>query len=206
MKLEHLLLGILMVKPRTGYELSRYMEMDGVFLRPATQMSQVYRSLGRMTETGLVEYTTSSRRGAQDAKIYRATDAGSEFFLAWLRSPFEPMIAPYNYEFRARLFFSGFLGEDALVDLLTTEIHARRRQIAKFRYRDRTIEAEAQAPFDAELTALVEDFQHESGAAAMDEMVARLEELREIVRRRSVDKQRSAEKRSGDVADLRTHA
>jgi PadR family transcriptional regulator AphA len=189
MKLEHLLLGILLVKPRTGYELSRYMEMDGAFMRPKTQMSQVYRSLARMTETGMATYTTSSRPGAQDAKIYQATTAGSEFFMGWLRSPFHPVIAPYSYEFRARLFFSGFLGEQALIDLLSTEIDARRRQIATFRYRDRTIEAEAQVPFDLELTVLVEDFQHESGAAAMDQMVARLVDLRELVRSRRAQKE-----------------
>lgn len=198
MKLEHLLLGILLVKPRTGYELSRFMETDGVFLRPKTQMSQVYRSLARMSDDGCVTYTTSSRPGAQDAKIYRATTAGSEFFLAWLRSPFRPVIAQYSYEFRARLFFSGFLGEQALIDILTTEIDARRRQIATFRYRDRTIEADAQVPFDLELTVLVEGFQHESGAAAMDQMVARLVELREIVRRRLTEKERP-------MAELRAH-
>jgi PadR family transcriptional regulator AphA len=178
MKLEHLLLGILLVKPRTGYELSRYMEMDGAFMRPKTQMSQVYRSLARMTETGMATYTTSSRPGAQDAKIYQATTAGSEFFMGWLRSPFHPVIAPYSYEFRARLFFSGFLGEQALIDLLSTEIDAHR-----------TIEAEAQVPFDLELTVLVEDFQHESGAAAMDQMVARLVDLRELVRSRRAQKE-----------------
>jgi PadR family transcriptional regulator AphA len=190
-KLEHLLLGILLVKPRTGYELSRYMETDGVFLRPKTQMSQVYRSLAKMSESGLVTFTTSARPGAQDAKIYRATAAGAELFMEWLRTPFEPVMAQYSHEFRARLFFSGFLGEDALIELLTTEIDARRRQIATFRHRDRTIEAEPQVPFDLELTALVEDFQHESGAAAVDEMVARLVELREIVRERLAHEQRT---------------
>lgn len=199
MKLEHLLLGILLVKPRTGYELSRYMELDGVFLRPATQMSQVYRSLGRMAEAGMVEFTTSTRRGPQDAKIYRATTAGSDFFLAWLRSPFQPMVAPYSYEFRARLFFSGFVGEAALIELLTVEIDARRRQIATFRYRDRTIEAESPVPFDVELTTVVEDFQHAAGAAATDEMVARLIELREIVRQRQAEKERTTAEASGSA-------
>ena len=54
MKLEHLLLGILLVKPRTGYDISRYMEMEGVFLRRRTQMSQVYRSLTQMDARGWV--------------------------------------------------------------------------------------------------------------------------------------------------------
>jgi PadR family transcriptional regulator AphA len=181
MKLEHLLLGILLVKPRTGYDLSRYMEMEGVFMRPRTQMSQVYRSLTQMTERGWVSFTVSTRPGAHDAKIYEATPAGRDLFMDWLTGPYRPVVDPANYEFRARLFFSGFRDANALVELLTTEIVARQNQIAKYRYRDRTIDADPGVPFDVDLATMVEDFQHETGAATMDLMVARLLELRERV-------------------------
>lgn len=185
MKLEHLLLGILLVKPRTGYDLSRYMEMDGVFMRPRTQMSQVYRSLTQLAERGLVDFTVSTRPGAQDAKIYQVTPSGRDVFMTWLTSTYEPTIEQVNYEFRARLFFSGFLGEEALLELITVEIDARQRQIAKYRYRDRTIQVDPDAAFDIELIIAVEDFQHETGAATMDLLVARLIELRELVRARA---------------------
>lgn len=184
MKLEHLLLGILLVKPRTGYDLSRYMEMEGVFMRPRTQMSQVYRSLSQMAERGWTVFSVSSRPGAQDAKIYSATDLGREAFLRWLNSPYLPSLEQVNYEFRARVFFSGFLGEESLIELITTEIDARRRQISKYRYRDRTIEADPDAPFDLDLVTEVEDLMHENGAASMDLMVSNLEHLREAVRAR----------------------
>ncbi|HXH33580.1 MAG TPA: PadR family transcriptional regulator [Plantibacter sp.] len=184
MKLEHLLLGILLVKPRTGYDLSRYMEMDGVFMRPRTQMSQVYRSLSQLAARGLVDFTVSVRPGAQDAKIYQVTPAGSTAFMTWLATTYEPTVEQVNYEFRARLFFSGFLGEEALLDLITVEIDARQRQIAKYRYRDRTIEVDPDGAFDLDLISAVEDFQHETGAATMDLLVARLLELRELVRSR----------------------
>ena|SRR3990170_1980438 len=181
MKLEHLLLGILLVKSRTGYDISRYMEMEGVFMRPRTQMSQVYRSLAQMADRGWVTFTVSTRPGAQDAKIYQATPLGRETFMLWLTSPYRPTLEAVNYEFRARMFFSGFLRTEALLDLLTVEIDARRRQIAKYRYRDRTIEADPASPFDVDLVTMVEDFQHESGAALMDMTVARLEQLRELI-------------------------
>jgi DNA-binding PadR family transcriptional regulator len=188
-KLEHLLLGILLVKPRTGYDLSRYMEMEGVFMRPRTQMSQVYRSLSQMADRGWVAYTVSSRPGAQDAKIYTTTEVGRDVFMKWLRSPYTPVIEQVNFEFRARVFFSGFLGAESLIELLDTEIDARRRQIAKYRYRDRTIEADPDAPFDVEFVTEVEDLMHENGAASMDLMVANLERLREVVRRRVQEKE-----------------
>jgi DNA-binding PadR family transcriptional regulator len=181
MKLEHLLLGILLVKPRTGYDLSRYMEMEGVFMRPRTQMSQVYRSLAQMTDRGWVTFTVRTRAAPNDAKIFETTALGRETFMAWLTSPYRPTMEAVNYEFRARLFFSGFLGAESVVDLLTIEIDARRKQIAKYRYRDRTIEVGPDSLFDVGLVTMVEDFEHESGAASMDVTVARLVTLRELI-------------------------
>lgn len=184
MKLEHLLLGILLVKPRTGYDLSRYMEMEGVFMRPRTQMSQVYRSLSQMADRGWTQFAVSSRPGAQDAKIYSVTERGRDVFMTWLHSEYAPSLEQVNYEFRARVFFSGFRDESALIALITTEIDARRRQIAKYRYRDRTIEADPASGFDLELVTEIEDLMHENGAASIDLMVANLEKLREAVRAR----------------------
>ena len=46
MKLEYILLGVLLTRRSTGYDLKRYMDTHGRFLRPNTQMSQVYRVLG----------------------------------------------------------------------------------------------------------------------------------------------------------------
>ncbi|MDQ0646239.1 PadR family transcriptional regulator AphA [Microbacterium natoriense] len=181
MKLEHLLLGILLIKPRTGYEISRYMEMEGVFMRPRTHMSQVYRSLAQMAERGWVSFAVSTRPGAQDAKIYRTTPVGRDVFMSWLTSDYRPTLEAVNYEFRARMFFSGFLGPDALLALIEIEIDARKRQISKYRYRDRTIEADPDSSFDIELVTLVEDHHHEGGTAAMDVMIGRLEKLHELI-------------------------
>ncbi|MGO4533562.1 helix-turn-helix transcriptional regulator [Leifsonia sp. 2MCAF36] len=199
MKLEHLLLGILLVKPRTGYDLTRYMDMEGVFMRPRTQMSQVYRSLTQMAERGWVSYEVSSRPGAHDAKIYRTTALGREVFMGWLNSTYHPAVDAVNYEFRARVFFSAFLGEEALIDLLTREIDGRKKQIAKYRYRDRTIDADPGSGFKVELATMVEDFEHELGAETMDRLVERLTELREMVRKR----QRQLAEESTHVGALR---
>ena len=107
MKLEHLLLGVLLMKPRTGYDLKRFMDLQGVFMRPRTQMSQVYRSLTTMAENGWATFTVSERPGAQDAKIYSATDLGRQVFMGWLNSPYVPAVYPFDSEIRARLYFIG---------------------------------------------------------------------------------------------------
>lgn len=181
MKLEYLLLGVLLMKPRTGYDLKRFMDMEGVFLRANTQMSQVYRSLTHMHEQGFVAYTVSDRPGAQDAKVYEVTPAGRLEFMSWLERPYQPTVGRVNYDLSARMFFAGFIGEEALVSVLTQEIRAREEQIAKYRFRDRTIEVSAGSGFDLELGTLVENFSHVTGARAMDEHLARMIELRDLL-------------------------
>ena len=116
---------------------------------------------------------------------------GRRVFFDWLRSPFDPVMEMSGYEFRARMFFSGFLGEEAIIELLSTEIEFRKRQIAKYRYRDRSIEVDPDSGFDIDLVVFVEDHQHELGAASVDLMLERLIELRELLRQRLKENQRA---------------
>ena len=90
MKLENILLGVLLRRPSTGYDLKKYLDTAGRFLRSNTQMSQVYRSLSTMEDSGWVTHTVEARPGAQDAKRYHVTDEGTTLFLDWLRSPYHP--------------------------------------------------------------------------------------------------------------------
>ena len=90
------------------------------------------------------------------------------------------------------MFFSAFLGEEVIIELLTAEIEFRKRQISKYRYRDRTIEADPDSGLDIDLVVFVEDHQHELGAASVDLMLDRMIELRDLLRQRLADKQRAA--------------
>lgn len=179
MKLEYILLGTLLGRPRTGYDLKKFMDTHGRFLRSNTQMSQVYRSLTTMAERDWVSFTVQSRPGAQDAKIYRVTDEGATVFLDWLTGPYQPPTRFQDPEFSVRLHFAGFLTVDQLLALLDTEIEARQRQVAKYRFRDRTEQYETSVPFDAELAVAINDRTHQYGAAAIDQYIANLIELRD---------------------------
>lgn len=178
MKLEHILLGTLLGRPRTGYDLKKFMDGHGRFLRSNTQMSQVYRSLTTMAERGWVSYTVQHRPGAQDAKIHQVTAEGATVFLDWLTGPYHPPTRFEDPEFSVRLHFAGFLTIDQLLSLLDTEIEARQRQVAKYRFRDRTETYQPSVPFDAELAVAIRDRQHRWGAAAIDRHIENLIELR----------------------------
>ncbi|GAB3763986.1 PadR family transcriptional regulator [Microlunatus parietis] len=178
MKLEYILLGVLLGRPRTGYDLKKFLDAHGRFLRSNTQMSQVYRSLTAMAEREWVSYRTESRPGAQDAKIFRVTAEGATVFLDWLTGPYHPPTRFEDPEFGVRLHFAGFLTVDQLLALLDTELEARQRQVAKYRFRDRTEVFEPEVPFDAELAVALNDRMHQYGAAAIDQHIKNLIELR----------------------------
>jgi DNA-binding PadR family transcriptional regulator len=180
MKLEHILLGVLLTRPSTGYDLKRYMDTHGLFLRPNTQMSQVYRVLASMEERGWVWHTVEPRPGAQDAKTYRVTDEGVTVFMDWLATPYTPTtVYTRDPGFYGRLAFCGFLQLDQVIELLDREIHSRQLQIKRYRDRDRTILHEPEIPYDADLQELVEERTHELGSQYMDQHVAWCIALRE---------------------------
>lgn len=178
MKLESILLGVLARQPSTGYDLKRYLDTFGRFLRSNTQMSQVYRSLYTMESQGWVTHTVEPRPGATDAKTYRITDDGVTVFLDWLTGPYQPPTRFQDPDFWVRMAFAGFMDRQQLLHLIDTELTTRREEIARFRFRDRHVATETDVPFDAVLAEVVGEWSHQTGAAAMDAHVASLQRLR----------------------------
>jgi DNA-binding PadR family transcriptional regulator len=196
-KLETILLGVLLEHPRTGYDLKKYLDTHGRFLRSNTQMSQVYRSLGRMEQDGWVTHTVHPRPGAQDAKTYRVTEDGAAVFLDWLTGPYQPPSRFQDPDLGVRLAFAGFLTVDQLLHLIDVELGTRRDEISRFRFRDREMQVDGDIDFDHEMAAGVAEWGHATGAAAMDAHVAALEDLR----RRLLDAQIPSRASRGDIAD-----
>ena len=178
MKLEDILLGVLLRHPSTGYELKKFMDTHGRFLRSNTQMSQVYRSLSRMEERGWVEHTVESRPGATDAKTYRVTDEGATIFLDWLTGPYSPPTRFEDPDLGGRLTFAGFMTRQQLIHLLDVEIETRQHEISLYRNRDRHTEIMTGIPFDVELADHVGEWAHQAGADAKDAHVMRCIALR----------------------------
>jgi PadR family transcriptional regulator AphA len=178
MKLENILLGVLLKNPSTGYDLKKYLDTSGRFLRSNTQMSQVYRSLAQMGRLGWVVHEVLPRAGAQDAKLYRVSEEGTTVFLDWLKGPYHPPSRLGDPELTTRLSFAGFLSAEEVVGLLDIELRERREQVARYRFRDRRLPVNPDLPFDAVLADAVGEWLHRSGVAAMDAHLAACEDLR----------------------------
>lgn len=199
MKLEHLLLGLLGEMPRTGYEIKKFLDTHGRFLRSNTTMSQVYRSLASMTERGWTAYAVDERPGAQDAKIYRVTAEGMTVFRDWLEGPYSPPSRFQDPEFAARLGFAGYLTPEKLIALIDIELDARRDQVAKYRFRDRSIADGTSAEFDRKLAASVGERLHHNGTQQIDLHIAQLDELRRDLLDGTLPEPESASGRSAAV-------
>jgi DNA-binding PadR family transcriptional regulator len=84
MSLPHALLGLLAVRPRSGYELTKAFESDlGRYAWQAGHTS-IYPELGRLAEQGLVEVT---HEGARGSRTYAVTETGRDELRTWLLSP-----------------------------------------------------------------------------------------------------------------------
>lgn len=80
MSLRHALLGLLADHPASGWDLLKRFESSLAFVWPATQ-SQLYTELGKMTDDGLVEVTST---GARNRKEYAITPQGRTELEHWL--------------------------------------------------------------------------------------------------------------------------
>jgi PadR family transcriptional regulator, regulatory protein AphA len=178
MKFEHVILGLLSWRPFSGYELGKYLEREGRFLRSKVHLSQIYRLLSRMVDSGWVSYEVQENDGRPDSKIYRLTEDGERSLREWVASPYEPPSKFTDPEFNVRFHYGGPLDRAALLRLVRTELDTRKAQVSLYRNRDRSLGP--MRPIDGVDEALavrLGDLAHEHGAAAMDQWIEWLERV-----------------------------
>ena len=126
MSLSHALLGLLSVRPASGYDLMKAFDSTLANTWPATQ-SQVYTELTRLAGADLV--SVAAAQGPHGRKEYALTDAGLAELQRWMTDPRpEP---PRRSEALLRVFFLDVLTPEQAQDYLVrlaehaTERHVR---------------------------------------------------------------------------------
>ena len=134
--LEFILLGLLALRPSTGYDLKKTMDISVRYISPVA-LSQIYPTLKRMTQDGLVEFQLVERSGKTDLKIYSITEIGQTLFRKWLAEPHKP--DPYRFDtFALRFYFSSLLDKYTLLNHINTELDFRKSQLENTRNLDET--------------------------------------------------------------------
>lgn len=177
MKLEHYILALLTITPRTGYDIKKHLDTEGRFERRRAPLSQIYNTLKRMHEHKLVTFVEEKRDGKPDLKIYSLTTEGRQFLIDYLHSPLEK---PFRYNestilFRVRYAF--LVDTRVIIEQIRKELEFRHKQISKFRHRDRTIETIYLSADNLALAQAINDELHVYGASSMDLYVANLQRI-----------------------------
>ncbi|WP_210508327.1 PadR family transcriptional regulator [Naasia sp. SYSU D00057] len=127
-RLDVITLGLLRERPRTGYDVRKWLDRYGWALGYSAQTSQIYRQLGRLVERGWADTTPDPRRTGPDGKLYAVTEDGRTAFEEWVDSPYEPAMRPMDPDFQVRMHFSRHRGPATVLDLVRTELAFRRAQ------------------------------------------------------------------------------
>lgn len=89
MSLPRTILGLLDTQPSHGYDLKRAYD-DRFGQHRQLPASQVYASLARLLDNGMVEVAGVEAGGGPDRKRYAITDAGITELTTWLSTPEKP--------------------------------------------------------------------------------------------------------------------
>lgn len=128
MKPDYPLLGLLARNPASGYDLGKWLRLDGRFLGRKSSMSPIYRALADLKERGWVTTTSGGTGAGPEAKVHSLTPAGRAALIAWAKSEYVPAERPMAPDFIIRMNFAGQLGPEYALQIVTTELDYRRAQ------------------------------------------------------------------------------
>ncbi len=130
MSLKHTLLGFLNLNSMTGYELKKHMDKSTQFFWHA-QLSQIYPTLKKLEQNGLVTIEIEPQDGKPDKKIYTITKKGNDKLLAWLIKPIV-QLTPTKDFILLKLFFSGSLDKEIILQHLQNVLALQRQRLKQY--------------------------------------------------------------------------
>jgi len=127
MSLRFALLGFLCYRPRSGYDLKKHFDSTVGHVWSA-QHSQIYTTLARLAEDGLVTVEVVPQESRPDRKIYEVTHQGRDELRRWLVEA-EPTLLGKS-AFLLQTYFLGLLSDDEAMQLLKERAACIRESIA----------------------------------------------------------------------------
>jgi len=124
MAIEHSILGMISLKPCSGYDLKAEFEKGGAALLSASSFGSIYPHLKRLEQDGLIEAQEESHDG-RHKKIYELTTLGWQELTNWLEQASEYPI-PMRDELLLKMLFWGSAGKERTT--LIEQLQARREE------------------------------------------------------------------------------
>jgi DNA-binding PadR family transcriptional regulator len=127
----YVVLGLVSIRPMTGYELAGYAERSIGHFFPLTR-SHIYAELERLGRAGLLEATEIAQEYAPTKRVYGITPAGGDELRHWLEGTMTTEGRSRN-QFLVRIFFGDRTTAErlaALLDEFETAARFRRDHLA----------------------------------------------------------------------------
>lgn len=107
MSLDHILLGLLR-EPATGYDLKNaFRERVGHFW--SAELSQIYPTLKRLEERGLLRSRLEPSRKGPNRRVYTLTEEGRAEVSRWVGG--DPAVGTERFAYLAQLYFMDSIGD-----------------------------------------------------------------------------------------------
>src|SRR5215471_10799583 len=141
--LREAILGLLAIRPMTGYDLSRSYRraLQQIWYAP---LGQVYPTLRKMRRDGLLRVSVKFQRHRPNRKVYSLTARGQKLLIQWLS---EPAVLPrMHHEFIHKLFQLGHVAPAGRVELVEDYIKRCREWLHSLRRAEATLELALNGP------------------------------------------------------------
>ncbi|AFV72382.1 TPA: PadR family transcriptional regulator [Streptococcus agalactiae] len=123
-----IILGLLIEKSRTGYEINEVFET--IFKHfYKTSYGMIYPTLKRLSESGLVEKEIVIQNGKPNKNVYHITDEGKQAFKNYLDTEISP--EKRESEFLVRLYFGQSEGKQTLITWVKDELNLLTKNITQ---------------------------------------------------------------------------
>lgn len=83
--MDNIILGLLLLSDRTIYQLRERID-QGLTLMYSSSMGSIQAAIKKLLHRGYIDYTETVENGKYK-KIYRITESGKQYFLAWVNAP-----------------------------------------------------------------------------------------------------------------------
>ncbi|MCR3757570.1 PadR family transcriptional regulator [Clostridium felsineum] len=119
--LKYAILGLINRKKITGYDISKEFN-SGLSEFWYAKHSQIYPELKKLTDEGLISYTTVIQGEKLEKKLYTITEKGKECFQKWLKKE-EPLEPTPKDIFRLKAYFCDEMDEETLIKQFKTALY-----------------------------------------------------------------------------------
>ncbi|MFH2063731.1 MAG: PadR family transcriptional regulator [Pseudomonadota bacterium] len=119
MDIKHIILGMIEIKPMTGYEIKQLFDKSFTFFSGASYGS-IYPALKKLEENGLITLTLEVQDGKPNRKIYTIKEKGRAVYLESLLTPLKP--TKLKNDLLTRLFFFSNVPEGKRLQLIDEQI------------------------------------------------------------------------------------